>query len=111
MPQMEICYASDFVFMVEGVWFSQGGVGIERPFHGALLFLYSLYIEAVAETRVPRVRGHAGRVTLPNARKVLQLPYYCITIVIIKHSYGSWLRNVRIGTTTASPRTKQLTSS
>ena len=25
-------------------------------------------------TRVPRVRGHAGRVTLPNARKDLQLP-------------------------------------
>ena len=25
-------------------------------------------------TRVSRVRGHAGRVTLPNVREVLQLP-------------------------------------
>ena len=31
-------------------------------------------MKSLGGTRVPRVRGHAGRETLPEAREVLQLP-------------------------------------
>ena len=56
MPQ-RVLLTVDFVFRVEGVWFSQTGVGIVRPFHCAVWFLYSLYIEGWAR---PHESGRAG---------------------------------------------------
>ena len=70
MPQ-RVLLTVDFVFRVEGVWFSQTGVGIMRPFHCAVWFLYSLYVEGQARSHES---GRTGYPSPPRTRRSTFLP-------------------------------------